>query len=157
MAVLLRLPTRDRLASWGLAVPLHCVLCNSGDESHHHLHFQCPFVASVWAHFCGNSILIPPTSFLAVDGLLSQQHLNDSPGLRSVVKLVMQAIVYCSWRERNSRIFQQVVTPAAGIIAQVHRLLRDRLISIRQAPFRQPRTAASSLLQVYLSLLPSGL
>lgn len=157
LAALSRLPTKDRLASWGMAVPLLCVLCNSGDETHQHLHFQCPFVASVWAHFCGSTIPTPPASLLVVDSLLSRQYLIDSPGLRPVIKLVMQVIVYCTWRERNNRIFQQVFTPAAGVIAQVHRLMRDRLVSIRQPPFRQPPTASSSLLQVYLSLLPSGL
>lgn len=45
MAALSRLPTRDRLASWGMVIPLQCVLCSFGLKSHQHLHFQCPLVS----------------------------------------------------------------------------------------------------------------
>ncbi|KAH0859381.1 hypothetical protein HID58_087642 [Brassica napus] len=49
-------------------------------------------------------------------------------------------IVYCTWKEHNARIFQQVSTSEVGVIANIHRLLRDRLISIHQPP-----SATSSL------------
>lgn len=41
LAMLERLPTRDRLIPWGLTVPNCCVLCNGGVESHSHLFFEC--------------------------------------------------------------------------------------------------------------------
>ncbi|XP_048620920.1 uncharacterized protein LOC106363541 [Brassica napus] len=91
-----------------------------------------------------------PSSLNAVSSLLSLRQVGDTPGLRVVLILLLQAIVYCSWRERNLRIFQQTSSTEAGVKAQVHRLLQDRLIST------QPPTPASTLLQVYLSLLPSG-
>ncbi|KAG2295747.1 hypothetical protein Bca4012_002833 [Brassica carinata] len=151
MVALSRLPTRDRLNAWGINVPLHCVLCSEGLESHQHLFFQCSFVAGLWAHYCGNYGLSVPSSLNAVSSLLSLRQVGDTPGLRVVLKLLLQAIVYCSWRERNLRIFQQTSSTEAGVKAQVHRLLRDLLVST------QPPTPASTLLQVYLSLLPSGL
>ena len=43
LAMLARLPTRDRLLSWGLQVPASCVLCDAGTESHQHLYFDCSF------------------------------------------------------------------------------------------------------------------
>lgn len=151
MVTLSRLPTIDRLSAWGLNVTVHCVLCSSGLESHHHLFFQCPFVANLWAHYCGNYGLSVPSSLDAVLSILSLRLVSDTPGFRVVLKLLLQAIIYCSWRERNMRIFQQLSSTEAGVKAQIHRLLRDRLISI------QTPSPASSLLQVYLSLLPSGL
>ncbi|WZZ67931.1 hypothetical protein YC2023_079301 [Brassica napus] len=78
-------------------------------------------------------------SFLSQCGFFSP--VGDTPGLRVVLKLLLQAIAYCSWRERNLRIFQQTSSTEAGVKAQVHRLLRDRLIST------QPPTPASTLLQ----------
>lgn len=68
MVALSRLPTRDRLSAWGINVPLHCVLCSEGLESHQHLFFQCSFVAGLWAHYCGNYGLC---SFLTQCGFFS--------------------------------------------------------------------------------------
>ena len=42
-AFLGRLPTRDRLISWGVTVPSGCVLCSVADESISHMFFECLF------------------------------------------------------------------------------------------------------------------
>lgn len=60
LALLRRLPTRDRLRGWGLNVPEHCVLCSTGIETHHHLFFECAFSASVWSHIAGSVWQNPP-------------------------------------------------------------------------------------------------
>ncbi|XP_058216995.1 uncharacterized protein LOC131327886 [Rhododendron vialii] len=46
--VLGRLPSGDRLVSWGMVVSPQCVLCSSGMESHAHLFFDCHFSSSIW-------------------------------------------------------------------------------------------------------------
>ncbi|KAG2313746.1 hypothetical protein Bca52824_025303 [Brassica carinata] len=132
MAILSRLPTKDRLYSWGINVHTLCVLCFSGQESHQHLFFTCPFVLAVWSHFSGSSWQAVPPSMLAVADIVAV-----SPRLQVVVKLLMQ----------NSRIFRQVASSEAGVIALVDRMIRDRLLSI--APSR-PESPA--LLQLFLSL-----
>lgn len=147
MAILCRLPTRDRLASWGMSVPLQCVLCSSGNESHEHLFYRCPFSSAVWAHFCNPTNLPLPTSILAVGNILSLRQVVDSPGLPVVLKLLLQSVVYCVWKERNSRIFAGSSLSVAGVVAQVDRLLRDRLLS-----FPALSSSLYSLLQVYFSL-----
>lgn len=93
--MLSRLPTKDMLASWGLVVPLQCVLCSIGHETHPHLFFQCSFVSAVWAHLCGTSIAHPPSSFQAVEGILSSYQVVSSSGLQDVIKLLPQCIIYC--------------------------------------------------------------
>ncbi|KAG2290102.1 hypothetical protein Bca52824_049706 [Brassica carinata] len=149
MAILSRLPTKDMLASWGLSVPLQCVLCPAGQESHQHLFFQCSFVSRVWGHFCGQSIPSVPSSFLEVAGLLSNHQVASSSVLSGVIKLLLQCIVYCVWHERNMRIFQQTSTTEAGIYSRVDRLMRDRLISI--PPFTP---SSPSPMLVYFRLPP---
>lgn len=42
-----RLPTRDRLRSWGLQIPAVCVLCSTHDETRQHLFFYCTFSTAV--------------------------------------------------------------------------------------------------------------
>lgn len=147
--MLSRLPTRDRLASWGISVPLQCVLCSSGLESHHHLFFQCSFVQAIWTRYCGNLIPSVPSSLQAVAVLLSNHQIASSPGLSAVIKLLLQCIIYSVWRERNSRIFRQTASTEHVVIAQVERLVRDCLISIPPSSPTSP-----SLLQVFYRLPP---
>lgn len=142
MAVLSRLPTKDRLSSWGMNVSTLCVMCSSGQESHQHLFFLCPYVSAVWSHFSGSAWQAAPLSMLDVADIIAVY-----PQLRVVIKLLMQVIVYCIWRERNSRIFKQVATSEAGVISRVDRLIRDRLLSISPS-----RPQSPSLLQIFFSL-----
>ncbi|XP_009148783.1 uncharacterized protein LOC103872196 [Brassica rapa] len=130
MAMLSRLPTRDQLASWGIDVPLQCVLCSLDQESHQHLFFGCPFVVAVWARFTGHVIPSPPTTLQAVAGILSHYQVASSVSLQGVSKLLLQCIIYCIWRKKNFRIFQQTSTSEAGVIARADRLMCDRLISL---------------------------
>ncbi|KAF8050613.1 hypothetical protein N665_1923s0004 [Sinapis alba] len=154
MAMLSRLPTRDRLSSWGMNVPLVCVLCSlaTGLESHDHLFFQCPFSTAVWSHFWGNILTATPPTLNSVAALISHPRVVVSSGLPAVRKLLLQAIIYCIWQERNSRIFTATTTSEAGVISQVDRLIRDRLIS-----FPSTSAADPSMLQVYYSLLQAAL
>lgn len=59
-----RLPSRDRLLSWGLTVLASCVLCMNGTESHGHLFFHYAFAVGLWNIFTGNQLDIGPSDFL---------------------------------------------------------------------------------------------
>lgn len=89
-----RLPTRDRLISWGLHVPPGCVLCSTADESNSHLFFDCTFASSTWNRFCGRYLASPPASPAAVVALC--QNLQGPHASRAVVilKLLNQVIIY---------------------------------------------------------------
>ncbi|KAL0657713.1 hypothetical protein Bca4012_078298 [Brassica carinata] len=90
----------------------------------------------------GSAWQAAPSSMLEVADIIAV-----SPQLRVVIKLLMQVIVYCIWRERNSRIFKQVATSEAGVISRVDRLIRDQLLSISPS-----RPQSPSLLQLFFSL-----
>ena len=130
----------------------------------------CPFaVCSMLYRTWVSSSLIPPM-FLCVCGLGSFMwtlHSHSSIitssgcgysfklsgrlvfGLPAVIKLLLQCIRYCVWRERNMHTFQQASTTETGVIARVDRIRRDRLISI------PPSSASSpSPLLVYFRLPP---
>lgn len=44
-----RIPTRDRLISWGIQVPPICLLCNSADEFRDHLYWECNYSFDLWS------------------------------------------------------------------------------------------------------------
>lgn len=49
LVILNRLPTRDRLAQWGIKLESQdCLLCHSHDENRNHLFFSCDFSKMVW-------------------------------------------------------------------------------------------------------------
>lgn len=139
-----RLPTRDRLLSWGLSVPTNCVLCTNGIESHHHLFFGCPFAVDIWTRYCGRFISAPPSDLPEAVSMISQYQGQFSSQVKPVMKLILQAVIYGLWRERNARIFRGVSLPAGPFFKQVDRGLRDRLLSLPSSP-----TDAHSLLELY--------
>lgn len=43
-----KVATTDRILKWGIACSITCKLCNTENESLHHLLFQCGYSAKVW-------------------------------------------------------------------------------------------------------------
>lgn len=54
-----RLPTRDRLISWGLTLPPGCVLCFDGVEFHSHLFFNVLLLLLLGIVFVAGSSRLP--------------------------------------------------------------------------------------------------
>ena len=48
MAILNRLPTKDRLKSWGLVMEEECPLCKHEQETRNHLFFECSYSKTIW-------------------------------------------------------------------------------------------------------------
>ena len=47
LAILNRLPTKDRLKAWGMDIDGNCVFCNE-QETRNHLFFECNFSKGIW-------------------------------------------------------------------------------------------------------------
>ncbi|KAL0007529.1 hypothetical protein SO802_009031 [Lithocarpus litseifolius] len=53
MAILNKLPTKDRMPPWGLAVDSMCVFCRSSIEDRDHLFFQSSITKRIWDNIMG--------------------------------------------------------------------------------------------------------
>ena len=53
MAILNKLPTKDRMLQWGLAVDRMCVFCRYSTEDRDHLFFQCSITKRIWDNIMG--------------------------------------------------------------------------------------------------------
>lgn len=148
MAVLSRLPTRDRLISWGLLVPPVYPLCSLDSETHDHLFFSCTFSTAIWSHFAGWMFPTPPPTLASVVDVMNLPRITSCSGAGTIIKLLLQAIVYNIWRERNHRIFRDSSSTVAAIAKAVDRSMRDRLLSL---PSPSP-DGTVSLLQLYFSI-----
>uniref|UniRef100_A0A1J3DFP6 Uncharacterized protein n=1 Tax=Noccaea caerulescens TaxID=107243 RepID=A0A1J3DFP6_NOCCA len=67
----------------------------------------------------------------------------------TILKLMLQVIVYAVWRERNGRIFSASSTPLSAVKRAVDRTIRDRLLSFPASDSRR------SFLEVYFSCISS--
>lgn len=146
LVLLRRLPTRDRLRSWGMNVPDLCPLCSADEESHTHLFFACPFFEDLWRHFTSSIFThqYDCSTYQILDVILDPV-FSASRHKLTITKLLFQVIVYSIWRERNARIFTTTITPLSVLKYQVDRTMRDRLLSFPS------RDASLSLLESYFS------
>ncbi|KAL1209614.1 putative ribonuclease H protein [Cardamine amara subsp. amara] len=150
LALLDRLPTRDRLRSWGMNVPATCVLCSSYSETNSHLFFECEFARSIWLPLA--SKVLPNTPLLLSH--TSSWILNNTPTSaphahgKKIIRLLLQSVIYATWRERNARIFTDTHTSAAAIKLSIDRTMRDRLLSY---PTQDSRSV--TLLQYYFGCM----
>ena len=134
LSVLNRLPTRDRLISWGLTVPDACVFCSTDVESHRHLFFGCCNATAVWNKFCGRFIFSPPLDLSSAVLMCSNYQGIFPSHVKVIMKLLLQVIVYSLWRERNGRIFREISHSPTVFFRNVDRQMRDRLLSLTPAP-----------------------
>ncbi|CAL9235577.1 unnamed protein product [Arabidopsis halleri] len=142
-----RLPTKDRLRSWGLTLPAACVLCSNGIENHDHLFFNCPFSATVWQTFASKIMPNPPATLAAISSWILQAQA-PAPHAITTIKLLLQSACYVIWRERNSRIFSNNPASSTVVQASLDRSIRDRFLS-----FLGPSSRSGSLLSFYFGCI----
>ncbi|KAE8670859.1 Cellulose synthase-like protein D2 [Hibiscus syriacus] len=101
-----RLPTKDRLTRFGIAVDSGCGLCRSGFESRDHIFSDCAFAVGVWhaiLHACGLS-----QEPLCWNDLICWLMLNlkGKSLLVQILKLTWSEFIYFIWKERNHKLFR---------------------------------------------------
>lgn len=141
-----RLITRDRLRSWGLNVPSNCLLCDSSPETKIHLFTECAYSLEVWDSFFNHQDLPLPNSLDEI--VLWCKSPTTNVKVNTICLLLVQAIVYCLWRERNSRIHTTITKPSNAITKEIQVLLRAKLFGLDRASnqirFVPPTDASSS-------------
>ncbi|CDY43591.1 BnaC09g17300D [Brassica napus] len=148
LAMLRRLPTKDRLRRWGLNVRETCVLCNNGIETHHHLFFECEYSSSIWQSFAGSVSSNPPTDLHTAAAWILHGYRQRQAQATTILKIILQSTIYLIWRERNARIFTSTATPPQVLRASLDRIIRDRLLSLLARP-----SSFHSLLVYYFSYI----
>ncbi|CAA7020368.1 unnamed protein product [Microthlaspi erraticum] len=96
-----RLPTRSRLASWGIITSTDCCLCGREPETRDHLFLKCCYSVQLWISAL-QKIDPRPHHFQSWSEVLSwtRNDSNRAPAL--LRKIVAHSTIYHIWRERNS-------------------------------------------------------
>lgn len=132
LAVLNRLPTRDRLLSWGLAVDPSCVLCSGGTESRNHLLFECTYSWNLWSASAARCDFHPTASdWTSTLSTLQAIHL---PSWKTrLLLLVWQLVIYSIWYERNTRIHRLTFRSTDSVLSMIDRTVRNRIQALRES------------------------
>ncbi|GKE35893.1 RNA-directed DNA polymerase, eukaryota, reverse transcriptase zinc-binding domain protein, partial [Tanacetum coccineum] len=126
-----RLPTQDRLMAWNKNVQLICPLCNSENDSHDHLFFNCDYSKDVWRQI--KSKLKEPNWNSNWENVI-EAIVNY--GCRNTIKSIIQRIsiataIYYIWNERNKRIFTQEQRNSQCLFNGIEENIKLQLLNLK--------------------------
>ncbi|XP_013704236.1 uncharacterized protein LOC106407939 [Brassica napus] len=119
-----RLPTRTRLASWGVPISADCPICSRDLETRDHIFLSCDYSFEVW-----REVLIrcnPPTSrFTEWSELLSWIRAATSKELRLLRKLATHTVIFHLWKHRNNLIHNQTSLSVTTVFHSIDREMKN--------------------------------
>lgn len=131
LAIRNRLKTQDKLIAWGVQKNLLCPLCKSVPDSQDHLFFNCNYSKQIWDHVKLLAKLENAPSSLS-SLVLFFQGIPLSKSIWSIIRrLVVGAIIYNIWQERNFRLFKNISRPTNDVIVIIKKNVRMRLIGLK--------------------------
>lgn len=148
VAILNRLPTRNRLRQWSPETSPTCLLCDSSDENRDHLFLGCPYSQDVWNHFFRHSNFNLPVDFEAIFQWLPSSSTNLK--VRTICNLLVQAIVYALWKERNLRLHTSSSRHSLLLVKEVKVILKAKLFGLDRSPPRRSLQQSTSSSDTYL-------
>lgn len=126
-----RLPTRARLASWGLPVPTACCLCSAYMETRDHLFLSCSYSSTVWELCIGT--LNPPSRMFSTWSELLSWIRGNSPSAPSLLrKLAAQSILYHLYKQRNNVLHNRIVLPPEAIFRNIDKEMQNTITARRR-------------------------
>lgn len=128
VAQLDRLPTRSRLASWGLQIDTCCCVCNHYHETRDHIFLRCTYAEQLWK-LALKRLGYRPVLFHTWEALLSWTSLRVNHCPPTLRKLTVQAVIYRLWRERNQRLHNGPSTPPQVCFKEIDRLIRNAILA----------------------------
>ena len=105
MAVLDRLPTKDRMQKWGIMVDGQCVLCKQENETRNHLFFGCSFSQSVWKRILQLNGLGREVMRWEEELKWVYRKLKGKSLITLIMRCAWSAFIYAIWKERNRRMY----------------------------------------------------
>lgn len=132
-----RLPTRQRLSSWGMNIPTYCCLCSASEESRDYIFVTCVFAAEIWSLVLSR-IDQRHGAFCTWAELLSWTRLNSKAASTILRKIVSQAYIFHVWKQRNNILHNQHSITPQSIFKCIDRDIK------RTSSHREERTVISA-------------
>ncbi|KAJ6308600.1 hypothetical protein OIU76_018228 [Salix suchowensis] len=130
-----------------------CKLCNREAESHEHLFFQCSFSSRVWRTIFLHDYLfrLPVLPWSQLLEWASTAFHSPKLITHMIGPLILAAIVYHYWQERNTRIFNNNARSASSISNDIYQQIETNsptmevMIKSRSPPWQCGISKMSSL------------
>lgn len=143
LANLNRLPTKVRLASWGLNIQTACCFCNNHEETREHIFLSCNYSNAIWSFIFAR--LDPQRrAFLTWEELLSWVRSPSASAPTTLKKLATQSLLYNVWRQRNSAVHLSGFCPTQTTFSSIDREVRNTISA------RRHRRSFKSLMQLWI-------
>ncbi|KAL1215278.1 putative ribonuclease H protein [Cardamine amara subsp. amara] len=126
-----RLPTLDRLVSWGFQVTTTCSLCSAAFETREHLFLHCAFTKIIWGLISNRLNMLLPY-FSNWSALLNWAKVSLPSSPSTLRLLLSHALVYGVWRQRNNIIHNHVVVLPLTIFKDIDRQIINTITARRK-------------------------
>ncbi|XP_018463233.1 uncharacterized protein LOC108834396 [Raphanus sativus] len=126
-----KLPTKARLASWGVPVSPLCSFCSKEEESRDHLLLSCDYSQQVWSEVFARC-QPPASTFTKWAELLSWIRHPRSKRAALLRKLAAQTVVFHLWKQRNNLNHNQISLLPIDVFKNVDRELKNIISSMRE-------------------------
>ncbi|XP_033131826.1 uncharacterized protein LOC117126816 [Brassica rapa] len=138
-----RLPTRSRLASWGMQILTTCCICSTQQETRDHLMLSCSYAGVLWSEIKRRIIdPIPALSNWQDLMLWASSSTATAPSVLRV--MVTQALTYTIWQQRNNMLHNQILLPPLVAFKGINRHIINSINVARK------RRKFSSLMAMWL-------
>ncbi|MFS7912516.1 putative transcription factor interactor and regulator CCHC(Zn) family [Helianthus anomalus] len=131
-----KLLTQDKIMEWGAARRnnmnmMCCLLCYENIDSHDHLFFSCKFSAEVWHKVITytDMVNVNPVWEDAINWLLARRSWKTANSI--VDRLIIAAMAYNIWRERNNRLFRNCTRPPDLLVREIISNIRYKLMGLK--------------------------
>ncbi|XP_013694774.1 uncharacterized protein LOC106398814 [Brassica napus] len=112
------------------AVPTACCICSTNPESRDHLMLSCSFALTLWSEIRRRLQCAVPAFSDWSD--LIQWSCSSSPAAPMQLRmLVVQALVYSVWRQRNNMFHNQLITPPLVVFRDINRHVINTINAFR--------------------------
>ena len=132
MAILNRLPIKDRLISWGIDINRDCCLCQEELETRNHIFFGCSYSRSIWGmllSLCGINKVIGDWS---EELQWAIQNLKGRNLASTLLKVAWKAFIYQVWKERNGRLHGNTARINLQVLEAIRDVTRIRLAGLKR-------------------------
>lgn len=130
LAIRRKLMTQDRMQFWQSDRDLNCAFCHMQLDSVDHLFFECQYSSMVYWHFRSKGYLnISHNSW--DDLMVKAATVWKGKSINVVVnKLILGALVYLLWQERNWRLFQNSRRSVIQLIGGIEEVVRLKIMGL---------------------------
>lgn len=104
------------------------LLCNAAQESRLHLFFAYPFSSQIYRALFSHHSFTPPISLMDAISWVSRS--SSSKRVQIISKIILHAILYEIWKEKNLRLHSSVTGPTNDIIKAIQLTMRKKLFTI---------------------------